>query len=97
MVAVPTGAQVTPAQTISIRLFNPKVFLALVSRPSHNVGVIRSVLLPLALLLMVPVLVLSYSLQPTTFFCTLGSLGLYTRGSRYNGAKNYAKPFWQAS
>ena len=65
------------ALTISIRRFSPEVFLALANRLSRNIGAVMTVLLPLSLLLMVPVLVLAHGRQPTTFYCTLGALGMY--------------------
>ena len=65
------------ALTISIRRFSPEVFLALTNRLSRNVGAVMTVLLPLSLVLMVPVLLLAHNRQATTFYCTLGALGLY--------------------
>jgi len=65
------------ALTVSIRRFSPEIFLALVAQLSRNIGAVMKVLLPLALLLMVPVLVLTHGQRPTAFYCTLGGLVLY--------------------
>lgn len=65
------------ALTYSIRTFEPTVFLALADRLNRNMAAVMTVLLPAALLAMGPVLWLTYARQPTTFYLTLLSFGLY--------------------
>ena len=65
------------ALTISISTFTPEVFLALTARLSRNLGAVMTILLPLAILAMVPVLILTYALYRTTFYFTLVSFALY--------------------
>ena len=57
--------------------FEPGVFLAIVRRMSQNLAPLMTVLMPAALLSMVPVLLLSYSGHPMTFFLTLTGLALF--------------------
>ena len=57
--------------------FEPDVFLAIVRRMSQNLGPLMTVLMPVALVSAVPVLFLSYSGRPLTFFLTLAGLTLF--------------------
>jgi uncharacterized membrane protein len=59
----------------SIHTFTPEVFLAIVDRMNRNMAPVMTVLMPSAALSIIPVLFLSYRVQPTTFYLTLaGSL-----------------------
>jgi hypothetical protein len=55
----------------SISTFAPEVFLAIVNRLSRNIAPVMTVLMPAALLAMVPVLFLSFNEGPRTFYLTL--------------------------
>jgi len=63
--------------TISMRTFEPAVFLVLTDRLARNIGAVMTWLLPLALAGMLPVLVLSYAHRPATFYLTLAAFGFY--------------------
>lgn len=65
------------ALTISIRTFEPDLFLAIVQRLNTNMARIMTALLPAALLSMLPVLFLSYGVRPDLFVATLASLALF--------------------
>ena len=52
----------------SFAAFPPDVFLAVVHRMARNIGPVMTILLPAALLSIVPVLVLSYHVHPGTFY-----------------------------
>jgi uncharacterized membrane protein len=59
----------------SIHTFTPEVFLAIVDRMNRNMAPVMTVLMPAAALSIIPVLFLSYHVQPMTFYLTLaGSL-----------------------
>jgi uncharacterized membrane protein len=59
----------------SLHTFTPEVFLAIVDRMNRNMAPVMTVLMPAAALSIVPVLILSYHVQPQTFYLTLaGSL-----------------------
>jgi uncharacterized membrane protein len=59
----------------SLHTFTPEVFLAIVDRMNRNMAPVMTVLMPAAALSIVPVLILSYQVQPRTFYLTLaGSL-----------------------
>ncbi len=63
------------ALTRSIHTFTPEVFLAIVDRMNRNMAPVMTVLMPAAALSIIPVLFLSYRVQPMTFYLTLaGSL-----------------------
>jgi hypothetical protein len=55
----------------SIDTFAPEVFLPLVQRMNRNMAQVMTVLMPAALLAILPVLYLSYSRQPRTFYMAL--------------------------
>jgi uncharacterized membrane protein len=62
----------------SISIFAPEVFLAIVSRLSRNIAPVMTVLMPAALLSMLPVLFLSsFSEGPSTFYLTLTGFALF--------------------
>ena len=61
----------------SFRTFEPDVFLAVVRRMSQNLAPLMTVLAPVALLSVVPVLFLSYRTHPQTFFLSLMGLALF--------------------
>lgn len=58
--------------------FKPEVFLAIVDRLNRNMAPVMTVLMPACLLSMVPVLFLSYTNQPATFYLTLSGFVLFT-------------------
>jgi len=55
----------------SLNTFEPEVFLAIVDRMNRNMAPVMTVLMPAAFLSIVPVLFLSFSTQPRTFYLTL--------------------------
>lgn len=61
----------------SIGTFAPEVFLAIVNRLSRNIAPVMTVLMPAALLSMVPVLFLSFNEAPRTFYLTLAGFALF--------------------
>jgi hypothetical protein len=65
------------ALTRSLATFEPSAFLAIGRRLNLNLAPLMTVLMPVALLSTVPVLVLSYGSQPTTFATTLAGAGLF--------------------
>jgi hypothetical protein len=60
----------------SISTFQPEIFLAIAHRLTRNLAPLMTVLMPVALFSMLPVLVLSYSHQPT-FYLTLAGFALF--------------------
>ena len=59
----------------SIHTFKPELFLAIVDRMNRNMAPVMTVLMPAAALSIIPVLFLSYHVQPMTFYLTMaGSL-----------------------
>jgi hypothetical protein len=64
------------ALTRSISTFAPDTFIALVHRLDRNLGGIMSVLFPVTILSLVPVLVLSFT-SVTSFFLILAALALF--------------------
>ena len=62
----------------SMSAFKPEVFLAIVDRLNRNMAPVMTVLMPACLLSMVPVLFLSYTNQPATFYLTLSGFVLFT-------------------
>lgn len=64
--------------TRSNATFEPDIFLAIVRRMSQNLAPLMTVLMPVALLSMVPILFLPYSGHPVTFFLTLTGLTLFS-------------------
>jgi uncharacterized membrane protein len=65
------------ALTRSMNTFEPEVFLPIVRRMNRNMASVMTVLMPAALLSIVPVLFLSYSRQPRTFYLTLTGFALF--------------------
>ena len=61
----------------SMNTFEPQVFLAVVDRLNRNMAPLMTALMPVALLSTVPVLFVSYSDRPRTFFLTLTALLLF--------------------
>ncbi len=61
----------------SMSTFAPDNFLAIVHRMDRNMSSVMTVLFPVALLSTVPVLILSYSARPQTFYLTLAALALF--------------------
>ena len=62
------------ALTRSMATFEPSVFLAIVDRLNRNMAPLMSVLMPVSLLSMGPVLFFAYGSRPTTFYLTLAAL-----------------------
>src|SRR5215831_16870654 len=61
----------------SIETFPPEVFLSIGHRMIANLAPVMPILMPAAMLSMVPVLFLSYPTQLATFYLTLTGLGMY--------------------
>jgi hypothetical protein len=61
----------------SLNTFKPEVFLDIVDRMNRNMGPLMTVLTPIALLSIVPVLFISFSQQPMTFGLNLAGYSLY--------------------
>jgi len=61
----------------SISTFAPEVFLAIVNRLSRNIAPVMTVLMPAALLSMVPVLFLSFNEGPRTFYLTFAGFAWF--------------------
>lgn len=57
----------------SMHTFTPEVFLAIVDRMNRNMAPVMTVLMPAAALSIIPVLFLSYHVQPMTFYLTLAA------------------------
>ena len=57
--------------------FEPKVFLAIVNQLNRNMAPVMTILMPAALLSLVPVLFLSYNERPATFYLALTGLALF--------------------
>jgi len=65
------------ALTRSMKTFTPETFLAVVKRLNLNMAPAMTVLMPLALLSMVPVLWLSYRALPGVFYSTTAGFTLF--------------------
>ena len=65
------------ALTRSISTFAPETFLAIVDRLNLNMAGLMATHIPVGLVSTLPVLVLSYAHQPTTFYLTLAALALF--------------------
>jgi hypothetical protein len=61
----------------SISTFQPEIFLAITHRLARNLGPLMTVLMPITLFSMLPVLVLSHSHQLRTFYLTLSGFALF--------------------
>jgi uncharacterized membrane protein len=57
--------------------FEPAVFLAIVRQMNRNMSQVMTILMPAALLSIVPVLFISYNEQPRTFYLTLPGFALF--------------------
>lgn len=64
------------ALTISMRTFEPVVFLAIVGRLNKNMAAIMTPLMPATLLSLLSVLFLTYAAEPRTFYLTIAALFL---------------------
>jgi hypothetical protein len=60
----------------SLKIFEPALFLAVVDRMNRNIAPVMTILMPAALLSIVPVLFISYNGQPTTFYLNLTGFAL---------------------
>jgi hypothetical protein len=65
------------ALTRTIGAFPPNVLIAIVSRMNRNMAPVMTVLLPAALLSMIPVLLISHDARPCTFYLTLAAFALF--------------------
>jgi uncharacterized membrane protein len=61
----------------SLSMFEPEIFLAIVHRLNRNMAPVMTILMPAALLSIVPVLFVSYKERPGTFSLTLAGFALY--------------------
>ena len=61
----------------SLNTFEPEVFLAIVDRMNRNMAPVMTVLMPAALLSIIPVLFLSYREQPRTFYLNAIAFALF--------------------
>ena len=61
----------------SMSTFEPEVFLAIVDRMNRNMAPVMTVLMPAALLSIVPVLLLSYHERPLTFYLNAAAFALF--------------------
>lgn len=61
----------------SMRTFKPEVFLDIVDRMNRNMESVMTVLTPVALIAIAPVLFFSYQEQPRTFYLTLAGFALF--------------------
>jgi uncharacterized membrane protein len=61
----------------SMRTFKPEVFLDIVDRMNHNMESVMTILAPVSLLSIAPVLFFSYHKQPWTFYLTLTGFALF--------------------
>ncbi len=61
----------------SMSALEPDVFLAVVRRMSQNIAPVMTLLMPVTLLSLVPVLLLSYNKQPKIFSLTLIGFALF--------------------
>jgi uncharacterized membrane protein len=61
----------------SFSIFKPEIFLAIVHRMNRNMASVMTILMPAALLSIVPVLLISYNEQPRTFYLTLTGFALF--------------------
>jgi hypothetical protein len=63
--------------TRSLVTFEPEAFLAIVKRLSTNLAPVMTILMPAALLSMVPVLIFAFGRRPATFYLTLAAFALF--------------------
>jgi uncharacterized membrane protein len=65
------------ALTRSLSTFEPKVFLKIVQGLNRNMEPVMTILTPLGLLSIIPVLVISYDTKPETFYLTLAGFIMF--------------------
>ena len=65
------------ALTRSLRTFKPEVFLEVVDRLNRNMAPLMTILTPLALFLIIPVLFTSFNAQPLTFYLASAGFALF--------------------
>ncbi len=65
------------ALTRSIGTFSPEVFIAIVSRMSPNMAAVMTILMPGALVSMVPILFILYNQQSKLFYLTLAGFASF--------------------
>lgn len=65
------------ALTRSMATFEPNIFLAMVDRLNRNMAPIMSVLMPISLLSLIPVLLITFGGRPVAFYLTLAALVLF--------------------
>jgi hypothetical protein len=63
--------------TRSIATFEPEAFLGIVQRLSQNLAPVMTILMPAALLSMIPVLILAFNDRAATFYLTLAALACF--------------------
>jgi hypothetical protein len=63
--------------TRSIGAFEPEAFLGIVQRLSQNLAPVMTILMPAALLSMLPVLIFAFNDRPATFYLTLAALACF--------------------
>jgi uncharacterized membrane protein len=63
--------------TRSIAAFEPGVFLGIVRQLSQNLAPVMTILMPAALLSMLPVLIFAFNHRPATFYLTLAALACF--------------------
>ena len=61
----------------SMSSFTPEFFLAIVDRMNRNMAPVMTVLMPAALLSIIPVMLLSYRVRPLTFYLSATAFVLY--------------------
>jgi uncharacterized membrane protein len=61
----------------SMKTFTPEVFLAIVDRMNRNMAPLMTVLMPAALLSIIPVLLFSYRSHPTIFYLNAVAFALF--------------------
>jgi uncharacterized membrane protein len=61
----------------SMGRFTPEVFLAIVDRMNRNMAPVMTVLMPAALLSIIPVMLMSYHVRPLTFYLSAMAFALF--------------------
>ena len=61
----------------SMSSFTPEVFLAIVDRMNRNMAPVMTVLMPAALLSIIPVMLMSYHVRPLTFYLSATAFVLF--------------------
>jgi hypothetical protein len=65
------------ALTKSLNAFKPEVFLDIVNRLNRNMASLMTILTPVALVSLLPVLLISYSDRPVTFYLSLAGFASF--------------------